>query len=148
MRQPSPAENIDHDRERFCRRTQSRNVPLGHKRTSPQAHTMSALPPKADISERPSDVRFTPTSRHSDDRRISLSLRPLGVSDTHPVHVEDPANRNSTWTFRGEHFYIWLPGWPVYRQRLTMLRRKPIRPGRFVSSLAPFRAVLPTSLPA
>jgi hypothetical protein len=60
----------------------------------------------------------------------------------------NPVNRISTWTFRGERFYIWLLGWPAYRQRLAMLGRKPIRPGRFVSSLAPFQAVLPTSLPA
>jgi hypothetical protein len=60
----------------------------------------------------------------------------------------NPVNRISTWIFRGEHFYIWLLGWPAYRQRLAMLERKPIRPGQFVSSLAPFQAVLPTSLPA
>src|SRR6516162_5898753 len=87
-------------------------------------------------------------SGHSDDHWILLLVRPLGgVSNTHSVR---PATvyRISTWTFHGEHFYIWLLGWPAYRQQLAMLGRKPIRPGRFVSSLAPFRAVLPTSLPA
>jgi hypothetical protein len=33
---------------------------LGHKRTSEQVESMSALPPKADIAERDHPVRFVP----------------------------------------------------------------------------------------
>jgi hypothetical protein len=121
---------------------------LGQKRTSLECDGMSALPPKADIGTQSWNVRFVPKADIQTTVGYYCRCAHWGVSDTHPVHVEDPANRNSTWTFRGEHFYIWLLGWPAYRQQLAMRGRKPIRPGRFVSSLAPFRAVLPTSLPA
>src|SRR5262249_44781007 len=103
------------------------------KRTWIGTLVMSALCQKQTF-RRPLDIiAGAPTSRS-----VEHAFRSSG----HPVY------RISTWTFHGEHFYIWLLGWPVYRQRLAMPGRKPIRPGRFVSSLAPFRAVLPTSLPA
>ena len=57
--------------------------------------------------------------------------RPLDIivgapfGDRTPIPF-NPVNRISTWTFRGERFYIWLLGWPAYRQQLAMLGRKPI----------------------
>jgi hypothetical protein len=33
---------------------------MGHKRTFSEVRAMSALPPKADITERDQDVRFVP----------------------------------------------------------------------------------------
>ena len=121
---------------------------------------MSAFRSKADILGYQRGVLFTSNSGHQlsalcDVREVPKADIQMAVgyycwcalwrSKTIPFN---PVNRISTWIFRGEHFYIWLLGWPAYRQRLAMLGRKPIRPGQFVSSLAPFQAVLPTSLPA
>jgi hypothetical protein len=49
---------------------------LGHKRTSDVISTMSALPPKADISRAHWDVRFVPKAdilRCREERRYSIT---------------------------------------------------------------------------
>src|SRR5262249_45913142 len=49
---------------------------LGHKRTFNRLHRMSALPPKADIRQHYSDVRFVPKAE--DQRGLRVLERPLG----------------------------------------------------------------------
>src|SRR5262249_46677331 len=52
---------------------------LGHKRTLTRLHSMSALPPKADIETQSRDVRFVPKAdigTHLDDQASTRLIEP------------------------------------------------------------------------
>jgi hypothetical protein len=48
---------------------------LGQKRTSKHLHTMSALPPKADIIQRGGNVRFVPKADMPADPIVEMCTR-------------------------------------------------------------------------
>jgi hypothetical protein len=52
--------------------------PLGQKQTLGQVRAMSALPPKADIAARLSDVRLTSNNGHQSLRQLG-DVRPAGL---------------------------------------------------------------------